>query len=284
MDKVFISYKRSGGTAWAEMLRLGLLYFCKDSFRPENIIMDVHNNVQDWHAAIDKAIRECTFVVIIIHKDLQDTIHENEDVWLEEIDLAIKYKRVIIPFLVDGLSEGSEELSKILNADERLVPLKQLCNKYQNATYTEGKCEGSIIALKEKFKDDEYTYKKVTIKTSKACHLNIPECGYVSLPGHSFYDYKWDWLIDHPIKITVTSDSDDKELEYHFCLEEYVDNEFRELVKKHERSTFYRYIIIGKDTKEFTLEWKLLSQTMACTMGSPLYDSHSAAMSVFCNR
>lgn len=50
---VFISYKRKGGSGWAEMIRLGLIVY--QSMSKEQIFMDVHNCSSDWKVKLSIA-------------------------------------------------------------------------------------------------------------------------------------------------------------------------------------------------------------------------------------
>lgn len=265
MRNVFISYKRDGGSGWAEMVRLGLLLYGNGEFNSENLYMDVHSNSQEWHKNIIDLIKKCVNVVVVIHKGFEDSIHEDDDIWLEEIETAYKYKRAIIPFFVDGL-EYNDELIKIFNRDRRLSCLNNICKNNQWKTYTHGKCKGSIESLIEAFQDESYTFKGIKFKSMDECFLDIPGQNYIPLNMKCSYDYKLNYSIEEPIIIkAISANSKSKKLVYHLCFEEFANEEFIKNVERFRQSTTERYVLISHKTREISVEWDILSETLYST-------------------
>lgn len=106
----FISYKRKGGTAWAE-----LLYIVLEKIVGKSVYIDRHDNRggEDWLKSIINAIKSSINVIVPIFPGIQDVIKESDDCFLEEIRIAqgINEEREIkiIPFYVDGLSSETLE-------------------------------------------------------------------------------------------------------------------------------------------------------------------------------
>ena len=91
---VFISYKRDGGSAWAELLRAILehKYHLK-------AFLDVKNmKGGEWSAQLDEEIRNSGNVIMILFKGIGKKIKSDNDIFIQEIEHAKKYNIPIIPF------------------------------------------------------------------------------------------------------------------------------------------------------------------------------------------
>lgn len=115
---VFISYKRNGGTPWAE-----LLYIVVDKIIGKNVFID-RNNLEsgtdkDWENDIFDAIRSSLNVVVVVFPGIQDVLYKRKDFFIRELQEAIresKERRInIIPFYVDGISSAEISSSTIYN-------------------------------------------------------------------------------------------------------------------------------------------------------------------------
>lgn len=104
---VFISYKRRGGTPWAELLFLAL-----NKIARKRVFIDRHRLKggmdKKWESTINKAIESSINVVVVVFSGIQDVINENDDFFITEISKALdertKRRLNIIPFYVEGLS------------------------------------------------------------------------------------------------------------------------------------------------------------------------------------
>lgn len=91
---VFISYKRDGGSAWAELLRTILehKYHLK-------AFLDVKNmKGGEWTEQLDEDIRNSGNVIMILYKGIGKKIKSDNDIFIQEIEHAKKYNIPIIPF------------------------------------------------------------------------------------------------------------------------------------------------------------------------------------------
>lgn len=108
---VFISYKRKGGTPWAELLFLAL-----DKIAGKRVFIDRHGLKggldKKWEDSINEAIENSINVVVVVFPGIQDVIVEKDDFFIKEIAKALNERNNrrlnIIPFYVEGLS--SEEI------------------------------------------------------------------------------------------------------------------------------------------------------------------------------
>lgn len=104
---VFISYKRKGGTPWAELLFLAL-----DKIAGKRVFIDRHGLKggfdKKWESSINEAIVSSVNVVVVVFPGIQDVITEKDDFFIKEIAKALdekgKRRLNIIPFYVEGLS------------------------------------------------------------------------------------------------------------------------------------------------------------------------------------
>lgn len=117
---VFISYKRNGGTPWAELLFLVL-----DKIAGKRVFIDRHGlkggMYKKWESSINEAIENSINVVVVVFPGIQNVIKEKDDVFVKEIAKALKEKenRIIniIPFYVEGLS------SELIHSSDQYLSL-----------------------------------------------------------------------------------------------------------------------------------------------------------------
>lgn len=125
---VFISYKRRGGTPWAELLFLAL-----DKIAGKRVFIDRHGLKggmnKKWESSINEAIESSINVVVVVFSGIQDVIKENDDFFIKEISKTLdereRRRLNIIPFYVDGLS------SEVIHSDEQY---KELPNELKTIT------------------------------------------------------------------------------------------------------------------------------------------------------
>lgn len=285
-NNVFISYKRDGGSSWAEVVRMGLLLYGQTKygkFCDENIKMDVHSNSQDWRKEIVSHIKKCVNIVVIIHKGFERSLHADEDIWLEEIKLAIHHKRAIIPFFVDGLIVD-EDLDKIFDSDERLALLKRICHNNQQIRYTHGLCEGSIIALTKAFKDKNYILRKIRFTSTQECHVIAQNGTLHKINESNHYDYLMNYSYDSPVTIIIFHEASKKELRYHLCFEEFADEKFKHCAKTGQTPLeYYKLlkdntdsVIDDNDVLEyFFIDWQEITTTIHANPFNPLTNAIS---------
>lgn len=289
-NNVFISYKRDGGSSWAEVVRMGLLLYgqTKDGkFCNENIKMDVHSNSQDWRKEIVRHIKKCVNIVVIIHKGFERSLHADEDIWLEEIKLAIHYKRAIIPFFVDGLIVD-EDLDKIFDTDERLALLKMICHNNQQIRYTHGLCEGSIIALTKAFKDKNYILRKIRFTSIQCCHVIAQNETPYKINESNHYDYPMNYSYDSPITIEIIHEASGTKLKYHLCFEEFADEKFKHCAQIEQSPLEYYKLLKDKpysvnndnDVLEYYfINWQEITTTIHASSFNPLANAISSMSS-----
>lgn len=90
----FISYKRAGGSVWAELIRAILEH--KYHLKVFLDVQTMHGG--DWSEQLDNAIRKSRNIIMVLHKDLGENVKSENDVFIQEITLANKYQKPIIPF------------------------------------------------------------------------------------------------------------------------------------------------------------------------------------------
>jgi len=165
--EIFISYKRDGGSGWAELVRLGLIHYTQIS--QESIFLDVHDLTEKWKKIIKSTIRDCTNVIVVISKDIGKKIHSEDDWFIEEISEAIQHKRVIIPLLVDGITEDS-----ITNNNDLPELIKDIV-KNQFVRYRHDQPQGAFISLKEKFRNKSDLKIIIPIVSDRICFVRLPD-------------------------------------------------------------------------------------------------------------
>lgn len=111
----FISYKRQSGSVWASLVRAIL----KQKFIP---YMDVHKKkgTNDWWAGLKKDIMDSYCVIMVLTKDLEDSLHDDKDFYLEELEFAKENGKIIIPFFPNDCCINDFH-------DKRLTDILHLC-------------------------------------------------------------------------------------------------------------------------------------------------------------
>lgn len=112
----FISYKRKGGTAWAE-----LVYLALNKVAGKKVWKDTENlisgTVEKWRGSISAAIQSSKNVIVIMFPEINKIIKEKDDPFMEEIDIALeesKRRRInIIPFYVEGPTSAEDDFSNV---------------------------------------------------------------------------------------------------------------------------------------------------------------------------
>ena len=88
---VFISYKRKGGTPWAELLFLAL-----EKIVGKKVFIDRHKLIggtdKTWEERINDAIENSINVVVVIFPGIQDVTSDNDD-FMKEIAKALKGRK-----------------------------------------------------------------------------------------------------------------------------------------------------------------------------------------------
>lgn len=119
MYDAFISYKRNGGTAWAELVFLAL-----EKIKRKHIYVDRHSvkGGEDWKTSLITAIKSSANIIVIVFPEMQSMRYKSDDVFVMEIKEALKIRKKrnesgsdlrIIPFYVEGLS--SEKIQSFDN-------------------------------------------------------------------------------------------------------------------------------------------------------------------------
>lgn len=167
---VFISYKRDGGSGWAEMLRLALIVY--KGIPQERIFMDVHGGCgSDFKEKIKYSISNTTNVIVIFSKDFQNHINidESKDVWLYELGLAVEHRRSIIPFIVDNIKR--EDILKLQ------IPaiIYNILEKNTCIHYNHDMPEGCIKAIA--MKNREELLVEIAFTSIEDCSILIPRLG-----------------------------------------------------------------------------------------------------------
>lgn len=109
---VFISYKRDGGSVWAELIRAILVY--KYHLKVFLDVETMHGG--KWTEQLDDAIRNSCNVLMVLFKGLGSKIKSDNDVFVQEIRHAKEYEKPVIPFYALGC-----DLSNIIKS--KSVPL-----------------------------------------------------------------------------------------------------------------------------------------------------------------
>lgn len=112
----FISYKRKGGTPWAE-----LVYLALNKVAGKEVWKDTVNlrsgTIEKWRESITSAIQKSKNVIVILFPEINDIIKEKDDPFLEELDIALeesKRRRInIIPFYVEGPTTAEDNFSVV---------------------------------------------------------------------------------------------------------------------------------------------------------------------------
>ena len=108
MEKIFISYRRNGGDAWAEKLYYALKKKRYSVFYDYVSIGESEN----YNDRIEKAIRECEDFVILLTPGALDKCTSDPNDWVaREIKTALEAGKNVIPILIRGFSfpEGLPE-------------------------------------------------------------------------------------------------------------------------------------------------------------------------------
>ena len=91
---VFISYKRDGGSVWAELIRAILVhkYHLK-------VFLDVETvRGGEWPKQLDDGIRNSYNIIMVLFEGIGDKIKSDSDGFVQEIEYAKEYEKPIIPF------------------------------------------------------------------------------------------------------------------------------------------------------------------------------------------
>lgn len=95
---VFISYKRDGGSVWAELIRAILVhkYHLK-------VFLDVETvRGGEWPKQLDDGIKNSYNIIMVLFEGIGDKIKPENDIFIQEIEHAREYEKPIIPFYADG--------------------------------------------------------------------------------------------------------------------------------------------------------------------------------------
>ena len=111
----FISYKRQGGSVWASLVRAIL----KQKLIP---CMDVHKKKgsNDWWNDLKNDIMDSYCVIMVLTKDVEKTLYDGRDYYLEELEFAKENGKTIIPFF-------SHDCCMTDFHDNRLINILQSC-------------------------------------------------------------------------------------------------------------------------------------------------------------
>lgn len=94
---VFISYKRDGGSVWAELIRAILVhkYHLK-------VFLDVETvRGGEWPKQLDDGIKNSYNIIMVLFEGIGDKIKSENDIFIQEIEHAREYEKPIIPFYAD---------------------------------------------------------------------------------------------------------------------------------------------------------------------------------------
>lgn len=131
---VFISYKRRGGTPWAELLFLALA-----KIKKKRVFIDRDGlgggTFKKWKTAINEAIESSANVIVVVFPGIQDVIKDKDDFFIAEIAKALNEKDQrklnIIPFYVDGLS------SQVIQSDDKYESLPSEVKEITSRDYND---------------------------------------------------------------------------------------------------------------------------------------------------
>ena len=260
---VFISYKRKGGSGWAEMIRLGLIVY--QSMSKEQIFMDVHNCSSDWKVKLEEVIKNANNVIVVISKDFEKQINANQsdDVWLYELDIALRYRRNIIPFCVDDIKK--EDIQKIMKTDNIPLSISRILNENTWIMYDHDYPENSIKRIELKQPKDLSI--KLTFTSWKSCKLLIPSIGgspscYKRIDDSNNWSctIQLDTNIDKELKFIARREinGESNQICYHVFFTEYKENlELCEV--KNDSSNIYCEIENRKDF-DLDIDWERQNQ------------------------
>lgn len=131
---VFISYKRKGGTPWAE-----LLYIVIDKIIGKKVFID-RNNLEsgtdkEWEDEIFKAIESSMNVVVIVFPEINEVLSPKNDFFIKELmqaDKEGKKRKInVIPFYVEGMS------SEIINSSPIYDGIPHILKKIASRKHTD---------------------------------------------------------------------------------------------------------------------------------------------------
>lgn len=127
---VFISYKRDGGSVWAELIRSILVhkYHLK-------VFLDVETvRGGEWPKQLDDGIRNSYNIIMVLFEGIGDKIKSDSDVFVQEIEHAKEYEKPIIPFYGLGCDLlyilGNKNIPSII---KEVVTIQHSIVKYDHA-------------------------------------------------------------------------------------------------------------------------------------------------------
>ena len=124
----FISYKRQGGLGWAELVNVQLTSAGKRIYIDYYVASGTqHPLISSLKKEIDKSMN----VIVVIFEGIQEVIKPKQDIFLQELQYAIKTKKNIIPFYVDGLS------SSLIKTEERFKNLPTVIKKIASVDHSD---------------------------------------------------------------------------------------------------------------------------------------------------
>lgn len=212
---VFISYKRKGGTPWAELLFLAL-----DKIAGKRVFIDRHSlrGGSEWEILINEAIESSVNVIVVIFPGIQDVIKGEDDDFIKEIVKALyekeKRRLKIIPFYVEGLS------SKIIHSSDQY---KGLHKDLLNITST---------AIQDVIFDDKHPYTWIDdlVKALKS-------------EEEFFKEYCYRIQVNALAKMTVHDGSHIKKMNKYESEVFWLEKENAYLVLRFEASDGYKYMV-----------------------------------------
>ena len=129
--RIFLSYRRRDVRGYAGWLR----YCLAPTYGESNIFRDIEKigGGQDFMDRIDRSIRNCHVVLVLMGDESSDIRHQNgggrrlddvDDPVRLEVEAAFKHKRQVIPILVEGAPmPGADELPASIAGLTRLHAL-----------------------------------------------------------------------------------------------------------------------------------------------------------------
>lgn len=168
---VFISYKRKGGTPWAELLFLAL-----EKIVGKKVFIDRHKLIggtdKTWEERINDAIENSINVVVVIFPGIQDVTSDNDD-FMKEIAKALKGRKKIVPFYVEDLTSliiHSQSQYKYLPDDLKAIT----STDYEDVSFDSNsdvwikRLSDSLSTEEEVLKD--YCYK---VRVNALCEMSV---------------------------------------------------------------------------------------------------------------
>lgn len=127
---VFISYKRDGGSVWAELIRAILVhkYHLK-------VFLDVETvRGGEWPKQLDDGIKNSYNIIMVLFEGIGDKIKSENDIFIQEIEHAREYEKPIIPLYADGY-DFSDILKneKIPSSIKNVISIQHSVVKYDHA-------------------------------------------------------------------------------------------------------------------------------------------------------